>query len=127
MSTEIINNVFNFYPFTYSIDFDDFDAIANTDPMNNLLLKKNVVKKPANHRSRKSRNPVKALANRTDIKNNYNQHDKTAILIQSNSEEDSSGKTHLFSKVRNRSSTCPLTGFFWLLSHVIYLKLTRVL
>ena len=25
------------------------------------------------------------------------------------------------------SSTCPLTGFFWLLSHVIYLKLTRVL
>ena len=26
-----------------------------------------------------------------------------------------------------RSSTCPLTGFFWLLSHVIYLKLTRVL
>ena len=27
---------------------------------------------------------------------------------------------------RNRSSTCPLTSFFWLLSHVIYLKLTRV-
>ena len=26
-----------------------------------------------------------------------------------------------------RSSTCPLTGFFWLLSHVIYLKLTKVL
>ena len=26
-----------------------------------------------------------------------------------------------------RYSTCPLTGFFWLLSHVIYLKLTRVL
>ena len=26
-----------------------------------------------------------------------------------------------------RSSTCPLTGFFWLLSHMIYLKLTRVL
>ena len=26
-----------------------------------------------------------------------------------------------------RSSTCPLAGFFWLLSHVIYLKLTRVL
>ena len=26
-----------------------------------------------------------------------------------------------------RSSTCPLTSFFWLLSHVIYLKLTRVL
>ena len=76
----------------YSIDFDDFDAIANTDPMNNLLLKKNVVKKPSNHRNRKSRNPVKALANRTDIKNTYNQHDKTAILIQSNSEEDSSGK-----------------------------------
>ena len=25
------------------------------------------------------------------------------------------------------SSTCPLTSFFWLLSHVIYLKLTRVL
>ena len=25
-----------------------------------------------------------------------------------------------------RSSTCPLTGFFWLLSHVIYLKLTIV-
>ena len=25
------------------------------------------------------------------------------------------------------SSTCPLTGFFWLLSHVIYLKLTKVL
>ena len=25
-----------------------------------------------------------------------------------------------------RSSTCPLTSFFWLLSHVIYLKLTRV-
>ena len=24
------------------------------------------------------------------------------------------------------SSTCPLTGFFWLLSHVIYLKLTKV-
>ena len=23
-----------------------------------------------------------------------------------------------------RSSTCALTGFFWLLSHVIYLKLT---
>ena len=59
-----------------------------------------MVKKPANHRSRKSRNPVKALANRTDIKNTYNQHDKTAILIQSNSEEDSSGKTHLFLKVR---------------------------
>ena len=26
-----------------------------------------------------------------------------------------------------RSSTCPLTSFFWLLSHVIYLKLTKVL
>ena len=26
-----------------------------------------------------------------------------------------------------RSSTCPLTSFIWLLSHVIYLKLTRVL
>ena len=26
-----------------------------------------------------------------------------------------------------RSSTCPLTRFFWLLSHVIYLQLTRVL
>ena len=26
-----------------------------------------------------------------------------------------------------RSSTCPLTSFFWLLSHVIYLKLTEVL
>ena len=26
-----------------------------------------------------------------------------------------------------RSSTCPLTDLFWLLSHVIYLKLTRVL
>ena len=25
------------------------------------------------------------------------------------------------------SSTCPLTSFFWLLSHVIYLKLTKVL
>ena len=25
-----------------------------------------------------------------------------------------------------RSSTCPLTGFFWLLSHVVYLKLTGV-
>ena len=25
------------------------------------------------------------------------------------------------------SSTCALTGFFWLLSHVIYLKLTKVL
>ena len=25
-----------------------------------------------------------------------------------------------------RSSACPLTGFFWLLSHVIYLKLTKV-
>ena len=25
------------------------------------------------------------------------------------------------------SSTCPLTGFFWLFSHVIYLKLTKVL
>ena len=24
------------------------------------------------------------------------------------------------------SSTCPLTGFFWLLNHVIYLKLTKV-
>ena len=28
---------------------------------------------------------------------------------------------------KSRSSTCPLTSFFWLLSHVIYLKLTRVL
>ena len=26
-----------------------------------------------------------------------------------------------------RSFTCPLTGFFWLLSHVMYLKLTKVL
>ena len=26
-----------------------------------------------------------------------------------------------------RSSTSPLAGFFWLLSHVIYLKLTKVL
>ena len=25
-----------------------------------------------------------------------------------------------------RSSTCPLTGFFWLLSHVIYLKLSII-
>ena len=82
-----LDNIFSIY----SIDFDDFDAIANTDPMTNLLLKKNVVKKPSNHRNRKSRNPVKALANRTDIKNTYNQHDKTAILIQSNSEEDSPG------------------------------------
>ena len=28
---------------------------------------------------------------------------------------------------KSRSSTCHLTGFFWLLSHIIYLKLTRVL
>ena len=28
---------------------------------------------------------------------------------------------------RQRSSTCALTGFFWLLSHVIYLKLTKLL
>ena len=27
----------------------------------------------------------------------------------------------------NGSSTCPLISFFWLLSHVIYLKLTRIL
>ena len=87
--------LFFFIIIIYSIDFDDFDAIANIDTMNNLLLKKNVVKKPTNHRNRKSRNPVKALANRTDIKNTYNQHDKTAILIQSNSEEDSSGKYEL--------------------------------
>ena len=26
-----------------------------------------------------------------------------------------------------RFSTCPLTSFFWLLSHVIYLKLTKIL
>ena len=29
-------------------------------------------------------------------------------------------------KITVGSSTCPLTSFFWLLSHVIYLKLTRV-
>ena len=41
----------------------------------------------------------------------------------------SSPKTFLNSFVLNtlRSSTCPLTSFFWLLSHVIYLKLTKVL
>ena len=32
-----------------------------------------------------------------------------------------------FWDLKNISSTCALTGFFWLLSHVIYLKLTRVL
>ena len=31
------------------------------------------------------------------------------------------------SSVEPRFSTCALTGFFWLLSHVIYLKLTKVL
>ena len=30
-------------------------------------------------------------------------------------------------KTRLGSSTCALRGFFWLLSHVIYLKLTREL
>ena len=59
--------------------------------MNNLLLKKNVVKKPIN-RTRKSRNPVKALANRTDIKNTYNQHDKTAVLIHQNTDEETGPK-----------------------------------
>ena len=33
----------------------------------------------------------------------------------------------LCSQQRHRSSTCALRGFFWLLSHVIYLKLTREL
>ena len=32
-----------------------------------------------------------------------------------------------FHTIRDRSSTCALRGFFWLLSHVIYLKLTREL
>ena len=59
--------------------------------MNNLLLKKNVVKKPTN-RTRKSRNPVKALANRTDIKNTYNQQDKTAVLIHQNTDEETGPK-----------------------------------
>ena len=35
--------------------------------------------------------------------------------------------TEGFNAIRPCSSTCALTGFFWLLSHVIYLKLTRVL
>ena len=30
------------------------------------------------------------------------------------------------SAMQLRSSICPLTGFFWLLSHLIYLKLTKV-
>ena len=33
----------------------------------------------------------------------------------------------LLAKNLHRSSKCSLTGFFWLLSHVIYLKLTKVL
>ena len=74
----------------YRVDFDDFDAIANTDPMNNLLLKKNIVKKPTN-RTRRSRNPVKALANRTDIKNTYNQHDKTANILISSADSSEEG------------------------------------
>ena len=41
------------------------------------------------------------------------------------------GKTtpHFYQEISDkyRSSTCPLTSFFWLLSHVIYLKLTKEL
>jgi len=60
--------------------------------MNNLLLKKNVVKKPTNrNRTGRSRNPVKALANRTDIKNTYNQHDKTANILISSADSSEEG------------------------------------
>ena len=35
-------------------------------------------------------------------------------------------KNHWY-MICTRSSTCALTGFFWLLSHMIYLNLTKVL
>ena len=51
--------------------------------------------------------------------------------IFSNSQPPTSAKRTVFVSILKRlslsSSTCALTGFFWLLSHVIYLKLTRAL
>ena len=53
------------------IDFD-FDAIASEPSDAKLLL--NVVKRPAaNRNKRRSKNPVKALKNRTDIRQGYQQ------------------------------------------------------
>merc|ERR1712062_644893 len=53
------------------IDFD-FDSIASEPSDAKLLL--NVVKRPAaNRNKRRSKNPVKALKNRTDIRQGYQQ------------------------------------------------------
>ena len=76
------------------IDLGDFDAISNDSEshvearkMNNLLLNK--VKKPTN-RERRSRNPVKALANRKDVRQTYHQQDK--IVVSSSEMETEKGK-----------------------------------
>ena len=60
-----------------NIEIDAFDAVQSE---NNLMLRKNVIKKPTN-RTRKSRNPVKALANRTDIKDTYNETSKVQVVL----------------------------------------------
>ena len=69
---------------------DDFDLDAISAPeasMNNLLVNK--VRKPQKvGGNRRSRNPVKSLANRKDVKSNYHQTDKIGVVIM----DDSSGK-----------------------------------
>lgn len=58
-------------------DFDlDFLETTSERPLN---LKKNVVRKPVKSKTKSSRNPVKALANRADVKANYNE--KTQVTM----------------------------------------------
>ena len=64
----------------------DFDEI----PVENeakLLLKRNVVRPAANRNKRRSKNPVKALKNRTDIRQGYQQPGTISKMVETSDEK----------------------------------------
>ena len=72
------------------IDFD-FDAIASEPSDAKLLL--NVVKRPAaNRNKRRSKNPVKALKNRTDIRQGYQQPGTISKMDNNDTETTATGE-----------------------------------
>jgi supervillin len=88
------------------ISIDDFDAIANENDDNSSLLlnhKKNLNVKPLN-RKRRSRNPVKALAARKDLKQTYNQQNRNTIeeeeVIMERTKKEKTVHSHLAAEAK---------------------------
>ena len=75
------------------IEFD-FDAITASVESSDakLLLKRNVVKPAANRNKRRSKNPVKALKNRTDIRQGYQQPGTISKMDNNDTETTATGE-----------------------------------